>query len=202
MSGPAGTPCPTCGLYAYVNGCKPWECMTPAPCGHLPVFGCTAERCALPGARPVAFRDAHVELTAPVEAPFIASRPEINVTALREDLVAAMSSELGPRLARDAVYGPVEHPAPWRWDEDGFDLRAANGALLIKAEWDDIGTVVTAFVSFSSPRVKVLTEMAPDLEEFARDCANGDAGPGDRMAARASELLARLDERSKAVTRG
>lgn len=101
-------------------------------------------------------------------------------------------------------------PAPWKWDDDGFDLRAANGSPLIKAEHDDIGTVVTAFVSFESPWAKALTEAAPELEalvrsrarvwpcSFCRDLPDKPAEVTDHApSCPAAALLARIDERSK-----
>lgn len=86
---------------------------------------------------------------------------------------------------------PLRHPPPWHWEV------TQSSAVLV----DDIGQQIILlerdYFEDASPRVRALIELVPDLDEFARDCANGDAGPGDVIAARASELLARIAERSK-----
>lgn len=136
----------------------------------------------VPGDLPDAPAPAAPEASAPPEVPFIASRPELG--ALREDLVAALATEMPARLARDAVYGPAEHPAPWRWEEwecnrDGrvvdepwahppapdrqvkvWNLRDASGGLLLTTQ-DDVPP--------ASPRVRELLRAAPELEGLLRE---------------------------------
>jgi hypothetical protein len=105
--------------------------------------------------------------------------PPEKIAAIKEDLVKALSSEMGPRMARNAVYGPapvrpevaermrelltgvppVEHPAPWRW----FDsiLVDANGAPVIRSE-DAFPPVI------ASPRLEELLRAAPEMEAALR----------------------------------
>lgn len=123
---------------------------------------------------------------APVEAAPVAinSRPEIGAPTRRHllpgercvhfsghgtDHIASSSYMLAHGAERCSyIEPPVEHPGPWRWDEDGFSLDAANGAPVLTARWDDIGTVPTAFIEIASPRVRALTEAAPTMEALLR----------------------------------
>lgn len=205
MSGPAGTPCPAC------------ESTTGCDCDEYDVLGAIVERDPIP-ASPVPLAPVSGDFryrghriapapAAPVEpAPFIPSRGEIGA----------------PPAA--------EAPAPWRWEEwecnsEGlvvdeswsrtpvpgrpvkvWNLRDARGGLLLTTQ-DDVPP--------ASPRVRALTEAAPDIEArllaaldmilrltpFAFAGTGGPALPTkvdvDDVYRSGRELLARIDERSK-----
>lgn len=259
--GPAGTPCPVCGTALATFTEEPGY--TGPPRYWCPNLAC--DYMALP------------EPAAPVEAPLIASRPEVGerfaalrpaldeaefrarvlrdlgalpyefrdvtvvmpgraadvkvtvgfqraepkLAALREDLVAAMTPELGPRLARDAVYGSTEAPAPWRWVSAGagstrggrparIGLVDADGNFIVAGGADGL-----AWVEVPSPRVRALTAAAPELEQRLLSALDlirqltpfAFAGPGgpalpakvevDDVYRSGRELLARINERSK-----
>lgn len=145
------------------------------------------------------------EPAAPADSvPLILSRPDIG--ALREDLVAAMSTEMPTKLARDAVYGPDPHPGPWRWNV------RLQGTGAIDEVTDATGGVIF-FVDPTdgagpTPRVRSLVEAAPEMEALLRDAFSsrgcpflGSQAPGEPWvdycgrcwACRTRALLDRID---------
>lgn len=132
------------------NG-KEWE--YPAPQIHYHVSTLCTDRCTPElhhGGAPAPGMEAPA---APVDsAPFVASRPELGAPP------------------------PVKHPAPWRWKSQadaeppvagGETLLDANGITLIGGICDPDGENPVCMVG--TPRVRALTEAAPEMFEMLRD---------------------------------
>lgn len=182
--------CPVCHLKWAFNGCVPGECgMRVCPTCRTPV----TPGLGLVGAEPAAPTDsvpfvydgemheintAHASVdaggkvtlspnAAPVDSlPFVASRPELGENERRDREFARLRSE---EAERDRVAAVAGFPGPWRW-EDGLIghagrfpagvLRDANGRYILdRGDGDGQGRPPPEL----SPRVRALTEAAPEL---------------------------------------
>lgn len=181
-----GSSCPVCGRFWRARGCAPGDCKgTPEP---------------VPLMSPAVFTRDDVEEMAAVAseitgATIIESRPEIGepintlpvgqptlgeidprfVEAIRRRL------ETGSPLPADAgtpiqeLLRAGEHPPPWGVVTDG----RGNQACLVDANGDQvIGPDNMSGIFFASPRVRALTELAPNLERL-REIQWRGGGVGD-----------------------
>lgn len=153
--------CATCGMFSRVHGCEPGSCKTPegqrfpnapepaAPEASAPRPHDRPGRCRYFDADCIspheacAQRGCHRQAAAPAEpAPLVLSRPELGVASADQ------------------------HPGPWTQDmEYGGQFFDANGDVVIQAHRDANGLPV---ILVSSPRVRALTEAAPEMEALLR----------------------------------
>lgn len=126
------------------------------------------------------------------------------IAAARRSMEEALVPHLGPRLARVAVHGAGEHPAPWRWCED----LESNAWILYDAKMNVVMRSSRGRDE-ASPSVRALTEAAPDLEDRLLRCvqvlglmtaapelADQYRGRSIEAQAHANALLAQIKERS------
>lgn len=138
---------------------------------------------------------------APDSVPFVASRPELGENERRRREFDRLYREAAER---DRVAARAE--TPWRWRDDRDSdyspgthvdfLMDANGYPVV---WHESERSPRG-INFRSPRVRALTEAAPEMEALLRRLI--DVVDGQPAIDESRELLARIDAAAKGDQRG